>query len=252
MNTDYIANPLYDNNPFIEALPPMLAGKNLIRALASIPPYSDNDRDRSTGERLQLLSSLYEYYQPLSMTIDLYCEVYTALQHCYGQYSVQREAAALQNDYNRNDIKVMAGWVVTAPQNLDPKRYDDFFCSTYDFLENRYGKENVIQAIVHDDEGGQPHLHFCFVPVVEDPKHDEGYKVCANEVLDRRELRNFHPDLQRYLNEHGLEDAHIMTGVTKQQGGNRTVAQLKAEREQEIKRPSLYFGEATNMQHLHF
>ena len=41
--------------------------------------------------------------------------------------------------YNRNDIKVMAGWVVTAPQNLDPKRYDDFFCSTYDFLENRYG-----------------------------------------------------------------------------------------------------------------
>ena len=154
--------------------------------------------------------------------------------------------------YNRNDIKVMAGWVVTAPQNLDPKRYDDFFCSTYDFLENRYGKENVIQAIVHDDEGGQPHLHFCFVPVVEDPKHDEGYKVCANEVLDRRELRNFHPDLQRYLDEHGLEDAHIMTGVTKQQGGNRTVAQLKAEREQEIKRPSLYFGEATNMQHLHF
>ena len=99
MNADYITNPLYENNPFIEALPPMLAGKDLIRALASIPPYSDNDRDRSTGERLQLLSSLYEYYQPLSMTIDLYCEVYTALQHCYGQYSVQRETAALQNDY---------------------------------------------------------------------------------------------------------------------------------------------------------
>ena len=57
MTADYIANPLYDSNPFIEALPPMLAGKDLIRALASIPPYSDNDRDRSTGERLQLLSS---------------------------------------------------------------------------------------------------------------------------------------------------------------------------------------------------
>ena len=24
MHADYIANPLYDNNPFIEALPPML------------------------------------------------------------------------------------------------------------------------------------------------------------------------------------------------------------------------------------
>lgn len=65
MHADYIANPLYDNNPFIEALPPMLSGKDLIRALAVIPPYSDSDRDRSTGERLQLLSSLYEFYQPL-------------------------------------------------------------------------------------------------------------------------------------------------------------------------------------------
>lgn len=83
MHADYIANPLYDNNPFIEALPPMLSGKDLIHALAVIPPYNDSDRDRSTGERLQLLSSLYEFYQPLSMTIDLYCEIYTAMQHCY-------------------------------------------------------------------------------------------------------------------------------------------------------------------------
>lgn len=95
-----IANLLYDNNPFIEALPPMLSGRALIHALAVIPPYSDNDRDRSTGERLQLLSSLYEFYQPLSMTIDLYCEIYTAMQHCYGQYSVQSEAAAMQNGYS--------------------------------------------------------------------------------------------------------------------------------------------------------
>ena len=100
MHADYIANPLYGNNPFIEALPPMLSGKDLIRALAVIPPYSDSDRDRSTGERLQLLSSLYEFYQPLSMTIDLYCEVYTAMQHCYGQYSIQSEAAAMQNGYS--------------------------------------------------------------------------------------------------------------------------------------------------------
>ncbi len=91
MHADYIANPLYDNNPFIEALPPMLSGKDLIRALASMPPYSDSDRDRSTGERLQLLSALYEFYQPLSMTIDLYCEIYNAMQHCYGQYSHHSE-----------------------------------------------------------------------------------------------------------------------------------------------------------------
>lgn len=32
--------------------------------------------------------------------------------------------------YKRDDVKVMAGWVVTAPQDLDPERYDDFFYAT--------------------------------------------------------------------------------------------------------------------------
>ena len=154
-------------------------------------------------------------------------------------YFLQRKSELYR--YNRDDVKVMAGWVVTAPQDLDPERY---------------GEENVVQAIVHDDEGGQPHLHFCFIPVEEDLKHEQGYKICANDVLDRRELRNFHPDLQRYLNEHGLEDARVMTGVTKRQGGNRTVAQLKAERkqeyQQEVERPALYFGESKIEQGLHF
>ena len=43
-----------------------------------------------------------------------------------------------------------------------------------------------------------------------------------------------------------------MTGVTKRQGGNRTVAELKAEREQEyqqeVERPALYFGESSSGQ----
>lgn len=173
-------------------------------------------------------------------------------------YDYFRERLSQLYVYGRDDVKVMAGWVVTAPQDLEQEQYDDFFLAVYDFLENRYGEENVVQAVVHDDEGGQPHLHFCFIPVVEDKKHEEGYKVCANDVLDRRELRNFHPDLQRYLDEHGLEDAHVMTGVTRAQGGNRTVAELKAEREQEYEqeteRPELDFGgpKVEVEQELHF
>lgn len=153
--------------------------------------------------------------------------------------------------YKRDDIKVMAGWIVTAPQDLAVDQYDDFFRVTYSFLASRYGEENVVQAIVHDDEGGQPHLHFCFIPVVEDLKHEQGYKICANDVLDHKELRNFHPDLQRYLNEHGLEDAHVVSGVTKRQGGNRTVSQLKAEHQRQIEHPTLYFGQSSG-QGLHF
>ena len=37
--------------------------------------------------------------------------------------------------YNRKDVKVMAGWVVTAPQELPVERQEDFFVTVYDFLE---------------------------------------------------------------------------------------------------------------------
>ena len=149
--------------------------------------------------------------------------------------------------YCRADVKVMAGWIVTAPRDLAEERQGDFFKATYDFLSNRYGAENVILAVVHDDEGGQAHLHFDFIPVSVDKKHEQGYKICANDVLDRKELRNFHGDLQRYLDEHGLADAHITSGITREQGGNRTVAELKAEREAEVERKAtqaLYFGKS--------
>lgn len=108
MNAEYTTSLLYPGNPYVEALPPMLAGQELIRALASVPLYSTSDRDRSTGERLQLLSALYEFYQPLTMTLDLYCEVYNAMQHCYGQYTPQREAASLQQGYAAMQGKAVA------------------------------------------------------------------------------------------------------------------------------------------------
>ena len=54
--------------------------------------------------------------------------------------------------------------------------------------------------------------------------------------------------MQRYLDEHGLDDARVMTGITREQGGNRTVAELKAEREierrLEERNQTLYFGES--------
>ena len=131
--------------------------------------------------------------------------------------------------YNRSDVNVMAGWVVTAPADLPEREKERFFQKTYDFLESRYHRENVIQAIVHRDESGQDHLHFCFIPVVPDLKHG-GEKICANDVLTRKELRNFHPDLQSYLERQGVH-AKVYTGITKAQGGNRTVKELKKERE---------------------
>lgn len=127
--------------------------------------------------------------------------------------------------YNRKDVKVMAGWIVTVPKNLKESDRERFFQVTYEFLIERYGERNCIQAIVHNDEGGQPHMHFLFIPATSDQKHG-GEKICANDVLNKTELRNFHPALQKWLIDHDVQ-ANILTGITKEQGGNRTVQELK-------------------------
>ena len=42
-------------------------------------------------------------------------------------------------------------------------------------------------------------MHYLSIPVVPDPKHKQGIKVCCDNVINRKELRNFHPDLDMIL-----------------------------------------------------
>ena len=112
---------------------------------------------------------------------------------------------------------------------------------------------------------GQAHLHYIFIPVVANPRFDpaekasyfekvEKYKilkaearrhhepfnrkepvrkvstyeekVCADQVIRTRTLREFHPNYQEHLNKAGIH-ATVHSGVTK--GKSRTVSQLKEE-----------------------
>ena len=130
---------------------------------------------------------------------------------------------------NRADIKVLVVWIINSPKDLNPSDEEKFFQLTYQFLEDRYGVDNVIQAYVHykdqtiDCEENpdeiiieRPHLHFCFIPVVADanPNHPQSEKICANDVLGP-DLYHFHPDLQQYLKGHG-----ISTGIAQRASNN--------------------------------
>ena len=102
--------------------------------------------------------------------------------------------------FNRADVKVMADWIVTLPKSLEQETMStqkEFFKSTVDFLNERYGNQNVLSATVHYDET-TPHLHYAFIPVVFDEKKQRE-KVSAKEVLTRKELSSFHQDLDKYL-----------------------------------------------------
>ena len=151
--------------------------------------------------------------------------------------------------FGRSDVVTACEWVVTAPKDLDPSQQEAFFKATYDFLTQQYGEKNCIQAVVHNDEGvkndageiveGKAHLHFLFVPVVANGKYMKvnktgelstagkyPEKLCAYELVTKNHLQNFHPALQKHLNESGIK-CTVHSGVTG--GKNRTVDQLKSQ-----------------------
>jgi len=103
----------------------------------------------------------------------------------------------------RADVKPMAVWVLTLPEELKDKNAEEqkaFFKAGYDFMKERYGGEkNVLSANVHNDET-TPHMHFAFMPVVWDKKNQRE-KVSAKQVLTRVDLKSFHQDLDKHLKE---------------------------------------------------
>lgn len=124
---------------------------------------------------------------------------------------------------NRKDVNVMCSWIVTAPAGFPEKDYRTFFDEAYKFLAERYGEKNAISAYVHMDES-QPHIHFAFVPVIEDRKKG-GFKVSAKELVNKQDLLKFHPDLTKHMTAVFGYDIGIENGATKL--GNQTVEQLK-------------------------
>ena len=128
---------------------------------------------------------------------------------------------------NRKDVNVMCSWVVTAPKDLSENELEPFFKATYEFLEKKYKKENVISAYVHMDEV-TPHLHFAFVPVVKSlKKGKEIEKVSAKELINRQELKLFHGALEKHIELSLGHEVNLLNQATKE--GNKSIELLKRE-----------------------
>ncbi|MBR3310940.1 MAG: plasmid recombination protein [Solobacterium sp.] len=137
---------------------------------------------------------------------------------------------------NRKNQNVVCDWVITQPRDVKEQDSRAFFLAVYKFASERYGKENVVSAYVHMDEIGQtPHMHFCFMPV--EKLEDGTKKLNAKVIVDRAELQQFHPDLQKAIDEALGYHVSITSGITREQGGNKTVKQLKEETARKEKIP---------------
>ena len=69
---------------------------------------------------------------------------------------------------------------------ITAEQQKQFFADCTEFFAERYGKENVVSAVVHLDES-TPHLHFNLMPVT-------GGRLCAKELFDRTALRELQTD----------------------------------------------------------
>lgn len=145
-----------------------------------------------------------------------------------GQVNFIRQRLSEVKHQNRADVKVMCDWVVTLPQgDYTPEQEKAFFKTAYSFLTERYGEQNTVSAYVHMDEK-QPHLHYAFIPVVQDKKHPGREKVSAKECVTRRDLQSFHLDLQKRMDKRFEEDLFpVLNGATI--GGNMAITEMRAE-----------------------
>lgn len=127
----------------------------------------------------------------------------------------------------RKDAVTMIDWVVTLPEALseaDEKAQMDYFRISTAFMNKRYGEQNLVGAYLHFDET-TPHLHYCFVPVVTDPDGTE--RLCAKQLMSKKELNCFHKELDKTLEDYFDIPGLALTGITKAQGGNKSVSELK-------------------------
>lgn len=122
---------------------------------------------------------------------------------------------------NRKDIVYMADWIVTVPKDVPQEDHKKFFELTFQFLENKYGRKNIVSAWVHNDEA-TPHIHFSFIPVIVE---DWIEKLNCKKVLTKTALKQFHPELSAYLEQYLGYMPSMQNNATI--NGNRTIKELK-------------------------
>lgn len=139
----------------------------------------------------------------------------------------------------RKDAVRMCCWVVDAPKSLPKEKKKEFFQTVYDFLVDRYGRKSgmgedvVISAYIHQSETTD-HIHFTFLPVVE---RDGQKSFCAKEAVGRDDLKTFHEDLARKMEEEGIcKKSDILNGKTQRDASGRALSVKELKRHRAIER----------------
>lgn len=95
-------------------------------------------------------------------------------------------------------------------ESISPQEQWQFFYDCTKFFADKYGRENIISAVVHVDET-TPHLHLNIVPIVNG-------KLCSKDLFDKKKLSILQTEFHEVVGKkYGL-----------QRGKEGTTAELKA------------------------
>ena len=135
----------------------------------------------------------------------------------------------------RKDAVKLCEFVVTSDKDffdrLDPGEEKRFFDESLSFLQDRYGKENILYGIVHKDEK-TPHMHVGMVPITEDGK------LAAKQFFGKKtELQQLQDKFHGHVTEKGFalergepsDRKHIETKRLKVLTANKQLKNLEVE-----------------------
>lgn len=112
------------------------------------------------------------------------------------------EQAVLTKKKIRRDAVRLCEFLITSEskffENISVKNKKRFFIKALEFLQEKYGAENIIYASVHNDDK-PPHMHVGFVPITED------YRLNANHIFSRLNLAMLQDDILNHMNEEGFD-----------------------------------------------
>ena len=134
----------------------------------------------------------------------------------------------------RKDAVVMNSFVLGSDKTffdgLAKVEQYNFFSDCYKFFAERYGEENIIAAVVHNDET-TPHMHLNLMPVTKDGR------LCSKQLFDKPQLQQLQTDFYKAVGKRwglqrgkeGSQKKHLSTAEFK---AKKIIEQAEAIREE--------------------
>ncbi|MED1304300.1 MobV family relaxase [Bacillus pacificus] len=115
---------------------------------------------------------------------------------------IKQEISERVKRKTRANSVVLSEFVVTAsPEYMNSLSSDEqkrYFESSLEFIQERYGKQNTLYAMVHMDEA-TPHMHIGVIPITEDNR------LSAKDMFTRKELTSLQQDFPMEMRENGFD-----------------------------------------------